>query len=64
MLLFLAYEIASSGIFGISISSYSDNRRRQSVKKALLYPLSYCSMIVEQPGLEPGTHVVPSAFAT
>jgi len=33
----------------------------------LLYPLSYCPVIlVEQPGLEPGTHrlhVVPPAFA-
>jgi len=31
----------------------------------LLYLLSYCSDIrLEQPGLEPGTYVVPSAFAT
>ncbi len=30
----------------------------------MLYPLSYCPVfLVEQPGFEPGTHVVPSAFA-
>ena len=31
----------------------------------MLYPLSYCSdSPLEQPGFEPGTDVVPSAFAT
>src|ERR1700740_1152396 len=43
----------------------SGNWRRQTVEENIALPTELLPhrIVVEQPGLEPGTHVVPSAFA-